>query len=250
VFDNIAYGLVGTPFEHKTKQEQMAQVQEAAKTAFAHDFICDLPQNYDTEIGQRGGLLSGGQKQRIAIARSIVSQPKVLLLDEATSALDPHAEGVVQQALDKAAVGRTTLVIAHKLATIKRADNIIVMSKGRIIEQGTHESLIVHNGTYARLVRIQQLTASDDLEGHDSEKESFAHEKTDADAMKDLTQYPTIDRVRMDSQVQREDYGSHKHCGLLQVVYHLVKETPDLSIAYLATLVGCVMSCKYYFSTS
>jgi ATP-binding cassette subfamily B (MDR/TAP) protein 1 len=226
----------------------MIQVQEAAKTAFAHDFICDLPQNYNTEIGQRGCLLSGGQKQRIAIARSIVSQPKVLLLDEATSALDPHAEGIVQQALDKAAVGRTTLVIAHKLATIKKADNIVVMSKGRIIEQGTHESLIVQNGTYARLVRIQQLTNSDDLEGNDSEKESLANEKVYIDVIKDLTRYPTVDRVRMDSQVQRDDYDSHKHTGLLQVVYRLVKETPELSMAYLATIMGCVMSCKICFS--
>ena len=91
----------------------MVQVVEAAKTAFAHDFISELPNGYDTDIGQRGSLLSGGQKQRIAIARSIVSHPKVLLLDEATSALDPHAEGIVQQALDKAAEGRTTIVIAH-----------------------------------------------------------------------------------------------------------------------------------------
>jgi len=123
VFDNIAHGLVGTKWESAARDEQMALVVEAAKTAYAHDFITELPNGYDTEIGQRGGLLSGGQKQRVAIARSVVSQPKVLLLDEATSALDPHAEGIVQQALDRAAEGRTTIVIAHKLATIKKAHN-------------------------------------------------------------------------------------------------------------------------------
>ncbi|CAG8947962.1 unnamed protein product [Penicillium salamii] len=123
VLDNIKQGLVGTEWEHLPIYQQMERVQEAAIMAFAHDFITDLPNGYDTEIGQRGGLLSGGQKQRIAIARSIVSQPKVLILDEATSALDPHAESVVQKALDKATEGRTTIVIAHKLATIQKADN-------------------------------------------------------------------------------------------------------------------------------
>lgn len=137
---------------------QMILIQEAAKLAFAHDFISQLPQGYNTEIGERGGLLSGGQKQRVAIARSIVSQPKVLLLDEATSALDPEAEAVVHMVLDKVSKGRTTIVIAHKLAPIQKADNIVVMVKGRIVEQGTHQSLIAHDGTYARLVKIQNLT--------------------------------------------------------------------------------------------
>ncbi|RAR13779.1 Leptomycin B resistance protein pmd1 [Stemphylium lycopersici] len=150
VFDNIRHGLVGTQWENDTRQEQMKRIQEACKTAFAHDFISDLPHGYDTEIGQRGGLLSGGQKQRLAIARSIVSKPKILLLDEATSALDPSAEGIVQRALDMASEGRTTIVIAHKLATIRKADNIVVMGKGRILEQGSHESLMARGDVYAR----------------------------------------------------------------------------------------------------
>jgi ATP-binding cassette subfamily B (MDR/TAP) protein 1 len=242
VFDNIVYGLVGTIWEHTSKEDQMAHVETAARTAFAHEFVCKLPEKYDTEIGQRGGLLSGGQKQRIAIARSIISQPKVLLLDEATSALDPHAEGIVQQALDKASVGRTTIVIAHKLATIRKADNIVVMSKGRIIEQGTHESLIAKNGTYARLVRTQQLTVPEDLVEGDSEKRSTIDGKADVHATQELIRYPTTDINRMDEQIRNENYDNHKQDGLFQVVYNLVTETPDLSIAYLATILGCVMS--------
>jgi ATP-binding cassette subfamily B (MDR/TAP) protein 1 len=136
VFDNIVNGLVGTPWERDSRGEKLARVQEAAKIAFAHDFISQLPNGYDTVIGERGGLLSGGQKQRVAIARSVISKPRILLLDEATSALDPHAEEVVQQALDNVSTGRTTITIAHKLATIRNADNIVVMERGRILEQG------------------------------------------------------------------------------------------------------------------
>jgi ATP-binding cassette, subfamily B (MDR/TAP), member 1 len=114
-------------------------------------------QGYDTNVGERAGLLSGGQRQRIAIARSIVSNPPILLLDEATSARDAHAEGMVQAALENAARSRITLVIAHKLATVMKADNIIVMDAGEIAEQGTHAELLAQQGHYAAVVKAQEL---------------------------------------------------------------------------------------------
>ncbi|KAI8237345.1 Leptomycin B resistance protein pmd1 [Colletotrichum sp. SAR 10_86] len=150
-----------------------ALVENAARLAFAHDFITEkLPEGYSTIIGERGGLLSGGQKQRIAIARSIISEPKILLLDEATSALDPHAEGIVQKALESVSKGRTTIVIAHKLATIRKADNIVVMNSGHIVEQGTHQWLLKKRGAYARLVQVQDLTVHVKESSRESQIES------------------------------------------------------------------------------
>ena len=156
---NIAHGLIGTKFETANEKEKTELIEKAAKMANAHDFITGLPESYETNVGERGFLLSGGQKQRIAIARAIVSDPKILLLDEATSALDTKSEGVVQAALDVAARGRTTIVIAHRLSTIKTADNIVVMTRGRVVEQGTHDELLEKEGAYYKLVEAQQISA-------------------------------------------------------------------------------------------
>ncbi|KAL1914813.1 uncharacterized protein VTP21DRAFT_7905 [Calcarisporiella thermophila] len=158
IAQNVAYGLIGTEWENAPREKQHGVIVEACRLANAHDFIMKLPLQYDTVVGDGGFLLSGGQKQRIAIARAIVRQPRILLLDEATSALDTQSEGIVQQALDRAAKGRTTIVIAHRLSTIRNADKIIVISKGEIIETGTHDELLKRErGMYALLVKAQML---------------------------------------------------------------------------------------------
>jgi ATP-binding cassette subfamily B (MDR/TAP) protein 1 len=245
---------MGTPFEKAPKEEQMMHVVEAAKIAYADDFISQLPNGYDTDIGQRGGLLSGGQKQRIAIARSLVSNPKVLLLDEATSALDPYAEGIVQQALDRASAGRTTIVIAHKLATIRKADNIVVMSKGTIIEQGTHDSLIAQNGAYSRLVTVQQLTVSGDNTSDDGDVEKQILEEVShgVEDSKPLARYATLDEAsgKSESDTDRYDEENFERLGLFAVVWRLVVEYPDLKWAYLAVLCGCILSGELPFTSS
>jgi ATP-binding cassette subfamily B protein len=132
-----------------------AEVIAAATAAFAHDFISALPDGYQTFLGERGVRVSGGQRQRISIARAMLKNPPLLLLDEATSALDAESERMVQAALESAMKGRTTLVIAHRLATVQRADRIVVMEAGQIVEVGTHAQLSAAGGLYARLAALQ-----------------------------------------------------------------------------------------------
>jgi subfamily B ATP-binding cassette protein MsbA len=147
---NIAYG---------TEDPSQEAVEAAARAAHAHDFIVEMPNGYDTVLGERGVRLSGGQRQRIAIARALFRNPPILILDEATSALDTESERLVQQAIEELVHDRTVLVIAHRLSTVRRADQIVVLEAGRIVEQGSHEELLALNGTYRRLHDLQFATA-------------------------------------------------------------------------------------------
>ncbi|CAH0045767.1 unnamed protein product [Clonostachys solani] len=235
VFENIANGLVGTEWEDCSTQEKVRRVESAAKLAFAHDFILELPQKYDTRIGERGGLLSGGQKQRIAIARSVISEPKILLLDEATSALDPKAEGIVQQALDNASQNRTTITIAHKLSTIRNADNIVVMSTGGIAEQGTHAELVSSGGLYSSLVHAQDLSAAPESTADESSSDEDAVEETKLGLRQSLSKVHTKDVEHLELLKDREDYDLHKPMGLMRSVTRLIMKTPELAIWYIVS---------------
>lgn len=244
VFENILNGLVGTPWESSPIEKQQKQVRAAAKIAFAHEFIEALPQGYDTRIGERGGLLSGGQKQRIAIARSIISEPKILLLDEATSALDPSAESIVQKALDEASKSRTTIVIAHKLKTIRAADNIVVMRRGKIVQQGTHEELVAKGGTYASLVKAQDLSPQAPEKVADSSDNEIpvALEKS-----RSLAKSNTVD-ARISDIKDPEDLTDFHQTGVVHTIFKLVSVTPELWPWYAVALIGCIVGGKISLS--
>ena len=137
------------------KNADFDSIKKAAQSAAAHNFIQSLPDGYETKIGTGGNLLSGGQRQRIAIARAFLRDAPILLMDEATSSLDSESESKVQHAMDKLAKGRTTIVVAHRLSTVRKADKIIVLDKGKIVESGSHETLIAQDGVYTNLCRLQ-----------------------------------------------------------------------------------------------
>ena len=146
VKENIAYGSFDVP---------IGEIVEAAKVAEAHDFIQELPKGYETIVGERGQKLSGGQRQRISIARAILKDPPVLILDEATSSVDNETEAAIQRSLERIIIGRTTVVIAHRLSTVRHADLIYVLDKGELYEKGKHEELVASEGIYSALWRVQ-----------------------------------------------------------------------------------------------
>ncbi|KAI1362090.1 ABC transporter-like protein [Xylaria arbuscula] len=169
IFENVASGLVGTQWENSDEAVKIELVQAACKEAYADEFISRLPDGYQTHVGDAGIKLSGGQRQRLAIARAIIKQPKILILDEATSSIDVRGEKVVQAALDRVSKNRTTIMIAHRLATVKKADNIVVLAKGKVVQWGNHDSLMAAiGGPYWLLTQSQELKMGEDRQMDDT----------------------------------------------------------------------------------
>jgi ABC-type multidrug transport system fused ATPase/permease subunit len=188
IANNIRFG---TSQQNVTQEE----IEDVAKQANAHDFIMKLPQKYETIVGSRGSQLSGGQKQRIAIARALIRNPKILLLDEATSALDNESEAIVQSALDKASKGRTTIIVAHRLTTIRNVDKIHVIDKGKVVECGTHDELMTKMGHYYGQVCLQQANQLSDKklnEEQDSKLEFFAEKLSENNRERSISIIDTI----------------------------------------------------------
>ena len=158
----LFHGTVLANIRYSEPEAPLEDVVRAAKAAYAHDFITSFPDAYDTHVGERGVRLSGGQKQRIAIARAILKNPRVLILDEATSSVDTETESLIQGAMEELVKDRTTFVIAHRLSTLRRADCILVLKEGAIVERGTHEGLIAMRGFYASLCEKQAVMAKID----------------------------------------------------------------------------------------
>ncbi len=236
----------------------MKIVREACISSNADSFIQELPnvcifhrlpyrnfsnssQGYHTEVGERAGMLSGGQSQRIAIARSIVSDPKILLLDEATSALDPKAEKVVQDALSNVSRNRTTLVIAHRLATIKAADSIAVMSEGTVVEQGTHLELINKKGHYAALVSAQDLGDEEEAPATVSKPADFS-EKID----RQMSLQPELELSKTaDAEAQHLASGTLNY-SLLRCIIIMFAEQKKLYFCFILSTIACLIGGATY----
>lgn len=236
VLNNVWYGASEAQKKSSTEEQKRALVKEACIEANADSFIEDLPEGYETNVGERAGLISGGQKQRIALARSIISNPAILLLDEATSALDPKSEALVQAALDKVARSRTTILIAHRLSTVKSADKIVVLSKGKIVEQGSHDELLRAEGAYYTLIKAQTLKSSDQADD-DVKGQTSAHvDQTDAGALyKAETQHST-----WSNKSEPTPENPDKRISLLRCTYILFAEHSNLWLWYLFGLLCCV----------
>ncbi|KIW08773.1 uncharacterized protein PV09_00711 [Verruconis gallopava] len=237
IYTNVAYGLCGTRYENIPEEEKDRMVEEACRLAFADEFIARLPHGYKTNVGESGIKLSGGQRQRIAIARAIVKKPSILILDEATSAIDVRTEKIVQAALDRASEGRTTIVIAHRLATIKKADKIIVLRKGQVMEEGTHTQLLKkEDGIYRGLVRAQNIAMGveyDRNEEDDSEEEHIQLIKT-----KSLTR--TGEATGSDG-IMTEDglLSGYRRVGFMKGFGQILLEQKQFWPQYTLTIAGC-----------
>ncbi|KAJ5593123.1 hypothetical protein N7537_010027 [Penicillium hordei] len=232
IYNNVAFGLIGSQWENDMDAVKMDLITAACKQAFADEFIDRLPMGYSTTVGEGGITLSGGQRQRIAIARSIVSQPQILILDEATSSIDIHGEKIVQAALDRVSKDRTTIMIAHRLSTVRRADKIIVMKDGQNSEEGSHNELLLREGIYHSLVHAQQLAPLTDLMDADVPI-SMASQKEEVRAQ-DYSTKEGSDQNGHDSPDPEKSFGFFHSFGVL------IYENRSHWLLYALTLIGAV----------
>ncbi|KNG45256.1 leptomycin b resistance protein pmd1 [Stemphylium lycopersici] len=236
LYNNVAFGLSGTSYEHLPKEEKMKMVEDACREAYADEFIAKLPESYETLVGEGGIKLSGGQRQRIGIARSIVKQPPILILDEATSAIDVRTERIVQQALDRVSRNRTTIVIAHRLSTIRQADKIVVLRQGRLIEQGTHDELLkINAGVYYGLVHAQSITT----EAENNNDEVFLENTKSFDSK-------TTERNAESSNVSQTEDPEYNEQGPITSLGRLLYEQRQQWAVYGIAILGVLASGAVY----
>jgi ABC-type multidrug transport system fused ATPase/permease subunit len=238
LFNNVAFGLCGTNMQDLSKDKKLKMVEEACREAYADEFISKLPQGYDTLVGESGIKLSGGQRQRIAIARSIIKQPTILILDEATSAIDVRTERIVQQALDRVSRNRTTIVIAHRLSTIKRADKIVVLRQGKLVEQGTHDELVqLEAGVYRGLVYAQELAMEPDGNNDISEEAQIERVNT-TDAK--------VANAQETESIASESDPEYKERGLILSFGRLLYEQRSQWFLYSIATIGILVAGAIY----
>ncbi|KAK4153850.1 P-loop containing nucleoside triphosphate hydrolase protein [Chaetomidium leptoderma] len=244
IYANVEFGLIGTEWEEADPETKKQLVEHACAEAFADEFISRLPDGYSTMVGDAGIKLSGGQRQRLAIARSIVKRPKILILDEATSSIDVRGEQMVQAALDKVSKDRTTLVIAHRLATVKKADSIVVLRKGKVVQQGTHDDLMTQDGgAYWALATAQQLSTASEKYQKDIVQTSLNTEITEKESMATIATDTTL--VEFESMADTEggdsvDKPKTKARGFWGSFFLLLREQKHRRIWYTILLLSAL----------
>ncbi|KAF2262556.1 ABC transporter-like protein [Lojkania enalia] len=247
IFNNVSHGLIGSPYHDLSENEKRRLVVKVCKDIQAHEFIMQFPQAYDTVVGVRGSLLSGGQRQRIAIARAIISNPVILIFDEATSALDADSERVVQATIERVSRGRTSIIIAHKLATIKRADRIVLFKDGVVAEEGTHYSLLRTSNDYARIWRAQTLT----------QKETYQREFQKSDNSETSPERSTLSDTKSDAlggdvfvEVQTPETAidmGHEHIlSFPQTAKMIIGGNRIMVITYFLSFLSCLVAGSIY----